>query len=188
MNIPANNEQPTVAVKSDSRDAIDEEIRYATAECSLGFVLVAQSERGVCAILLGYDPGELARDLQDRFPQAKLLDRDAETEQLVSKVAGFVEAPALGLDLPLDIRGTEFQRRAWQALSEIPPGKTVSYGDVAERIGSPGAAKEVAEACAANPLAVAIPCHRVVKKDGGLSGYRWGFKRKRALLRKEAHV
>jgi AraC family transcriptional regulator, regulatory protein of adaptative response / methylated-DNA-[protein]-cysteine methyltransferase len=164
------------------------EIRFAIGQCSLGSILVAQSERGVCAILLGDDPDELARDLQDRFPRANLIGGDGEFEQLVSQVVGFVEAPALGLDLPLDVRGTAFQQRVWQALREIPVGETASYTDIANRIGSPGSAKEVSEACAANALAVAIPCHRVVKKDGALSGYRWGVNRKRALLEKEAHA
>lgn len=162
------------------------EIRFAVGECSLGSILVAQSERGVCAILLGDDPGELARDLQDRFPRANLIGGDAKFEQLVSKVVGFVEAPALGLDLPLDVRGTAFQQRVWQALREIPAGSTASYADIANRIGSPKSVRVVAQACAANALAVAIPCHRVVKNDGALSGYRWGVERKRALLNMEA--
>jgi AraC family transcriptional regulator, regulatory protein of adaptative response / methylated-DNA-[protein]-cysteine methyltransferase len=164
------------------------EIRFAISECSLGSILVAQSERGVCAILLGDDPGELARDLQDRFPRANLIGSNGEFGQLISKVVSFVEAPALGLDLPLDVRGTAFQQRVWQELLEIPVGETASYTDVANRIGSPGSAKEVSEACAANALTMAIPCHRVVKKDGALSGYRWGVDRKRVLLEKEAHA
>ncbi|MGI0019039.1 MAG: bifunctional DNA-binding transcriptional regulator/O6-methylguanine-DNA methyltransferase Ada [Nitrososphaera sp.] len=161
------------------------EIRFAVGECSLGSILVAQSYRGVCAILLGDEPDELARDLQDRFPRANLIGGDARFEQLVSKVVGFVEAPALGLDLPLDVRGTAFQQRVWQALREIPAGSTASYADIASRIGSPNSARAVAHACAANALAVAIPCHRVVKSDGALSGYRWGVERKRALLKRE---
>jgi AraC family transcriptional regulator of adaptative response/methylated-DNA-[protein]-cysteine methyltransferase len=169
-------------------DGANTEIRFAIGECSLGSILVAQSERGVCAILLDDDPDELARDLQDSFPRANLIGGDGEFEQLVSKVVGFVEAPALGLDLPLDVRGTAFQQRVWQALREIPIGETASYTDIANRIGSPGSAKEVSEACAANALAVAIPGHRAVKKDGALSGYRWGVKRKHALLEKEAHA
>jgi AraC family transcriptional regulator of adaptative response/methylated-DNA-[protein]-cysteine methyltransferase len=162
------------------------EIRFAVGECSLGAILVAQSERGVCAILLGDDPNELARDLQDRFPRADLIGGDGDFEQLVAQVVGFVEAPELGLDLPLDVRGTAFQQRVWQALREIPPGQTASYTDIANRIGAPKAVRAVAGACAANALAVAIPCHRVVRNDGGLSGYRWGVERKRALLKKEA--
>jgi AraC family transcriptional regulator of adaptative response/methylated-DNA-[protein]-cysteine methyltransferase len=162
------------------------EIRFAIGECSLGSILVARSELGVCAILLGDDPDALARDLQDRFPRATLIGGDAEFERLVSQVVGFVEAPALGLDLPLDVRGTAFQQRVWQALREIPAGTTASYSDIASSIGSPTSVRAVAQACAANALAVAIPCHRVVRNDGGLSGYRWGVERKRALLQREA--
>ena len=164
------------------------EIRFAVGECSLGSILVAQSERGVCAILLGDDPNELVHELQDMFPRADFIGGDAEFEQLVSKVVGFVEAPALGLDLPLDIRGTAFQQRVWHALREIPAGSTASYTDIANRIGYPNRVRDVAHACAANNLAVAIPCHRVVKKDGALSGYRWGVDRKRALLKREANT
>lgn len=161
-------------------------IKFAVAECSLGSILVAQSEKGVCAILLGDDPDELVRDLQDRFPQATFIGGDADFERLVATVIGFVEAPKLGLNLPLDVRGTSFQRRVWQALREIPPGKTASYSEIARRIGAPGSVRAVAQACGANALAVAIPCHRVVRNDGALSGYRWGVQRKRALLEKEA--
>jgi AraC family transcriptional regulator, regulatory protein of adaptative response / methylated-DNA-[protein]-cysteine methyltransferase len=164
------------------------EIRFAVGECSLGSILVARSERGVCAILLGDDPDALARDLQDKFPRATLIGGDAGFEELVAKVVGFVEAPGLGLDLPLDVRGTAFQQRVWQALREIPAGTTVSYAELAGRIGSPKAVRAVAHACAANSLAVAIPCHRVIRNDGGLSGYRWGVERKRALLRREAQA
>ncbi|MGO8798218.1 MAG: bifunctional DNA-binding transcriptional regulator/O6-methylguanine-DNA methyltransferase Ada [Roseiarcus sp.] len=162
------------------------QIHFAIGACSLGAILVARSERGVCAILLGNDPEALARDLQDRFPQARLIGGDAAFEKLVATVVGFVEAPALGLDLPLDLRGTAFQQRVWQALREIPAGKTASYADIARRIGAPRSARAVAQACAANKIAVAIPCHRVVRNDGALSGYRWGVERKRALLRSEA--
>jgi AraC family transcriptional regulator of adaptative response/methylated-DNA-[protein]-cysteine methyltransferase len=161
------------------------EIRFAVGECSLGSILVARSERGVCAILFGDDPDALVRDLQDRFPQATLLGGDKGFEELVAKVVGFVEAPAQGLDLPLDVRGTAFQQRVWQALREIPAGSTASYAEVADRIGMPKAVRAVAQACGANALAVAIPCHRVVRNDGALSGYRWGVERKRALLEKE---
>jgi len=164
----------------------DTEIRFALGQCSLGAILVAASEVGVCAILLGDDPDELARDLQDRFPKAALIGGDARFEGWVARVVGFVEAPKLGLDLPLDLRGTAFQQRVWQALREIPVGDTASYLEIARRIGSPKAARGVARACAANTLALAIPCHRVVRSDGGLSGYRWGVERKRALLDAEA--
>jgi AraC family transcriptional regulator of adaptative response/methylated-DNA-[protein]-cysteine methyltransferase len=162
------------------------EIRFAVGECSLGSILVASSERGVCAILLGDDPEPLTRELQDRFPRATLIGGDAEFEALVAKVVGLVEAPRLGLDLPLDVRGTAFQQRVWQALRSIPPGSTLSYTELARSIGAPRAVRAVARACAANRLAVAIPCHRVVRQDGGLSGYRWGVDRKRALLQREA--
>jgi AraC family transcriptional regulator of adaptative response/methylated-DNA-[protein]-cysteine methyltransferase len=164
------------------------DIRFAVGECSLGSILVAQSEIGVCAILLGDDPEALVRDLQDRFPRATLIGADGEFEQLVSRVVGFIEAPGLGLDLPLDVRGTAFQQRVWQALQEIPVGSTASYTEIAARIGSPKSVRAVAQACAANPLAVAIPCHRVVRNDGGLSGYRWGVERKRALQEREARA
>ena len=163
-----------------------ESIRFAVGECSLGGFLVAATDKGVCAILLGDDPGTLVRDLQDRFPNAHLSGGDGEFEQVVAKIAGFVEAPQLGFDLPLDLRGTAFQQRVWQALRDIPAGETVSYGKVAARIGSPKAVRAVARACASNVIAVAIPCHRVVRNDGGLSGYRWGVERKLALIEREA--
>jgi AraC family transcriptional regulator of adaptative response/methylated-DNA-[protein]-cysteine methyltransferase len=162
------------------------EIRFAIGECSLGSILVARSERGVCAILMGDDPEALARDLQDRFPRATLVGGDADFERLVVKVIGFVEAPAQGLDLPLDVRGTAFQQRVWQALRDIPPGRTATYAEIASRIGAPKSVRAVAQACGANAIAVAIPCHRVVRNDGALSGYRWGVDRKRALLDSEA--
>ena len=162
------------------------EIRFAIGECSCGSILVAASERGVCAIFLGDDPDVLARDLQDRFPRADLVGDDKAFEKIVAKVVGFVETPGLGLDLPLDVRGTAFQQRVWQALGKIPAGSTVSYTELAKRIGSPKSVRAVASACAANAIAVAIPCHRVVRIDGALSGYRWGVERKRALLDKES--
>ena len=162
------------------------EIRFAIGECSLGSILVAQSGRGVCAILLGDDPEALIRELQDMFPRADLAGGDRAFEQLVARVVGFVESPALGLDLPLDVRGTAFQQRVWQALRKIPAGETASYAEIAKRIGAPKSVRAVAQACAANKLAIAIPCHRVVRNDGALSGYRWGVERKRALLEREA--
>lgn len=164
----------------------DAEIRFAVGECSLGSILVAATAKGVCAILLGDEPEALVKDLQDRFPRATLLGGDEPFEKVVAKVVGFVEAPALGLDLPLDVRGTAFQERVWKALRRIPPGATATYSQIAARIGAPKAGRAVAQACAANPLAVAIPCHRVVRRDGDLSGYRWGVARKRALLKKES--
>ena len=161
------------------------EISFAVGECSLGSILVAQSARGICAILLGDDPEALVKDVQDRFPQATMIGDDHGFEKTVATVIAAVEAPALGLDLPLDVRGTAFQQRVWGALRDIPPGQTASYADVARRIGAPRSSRAVAQACAANPAAVAIPCHRVVRTDGGLSGYRWGVERKRALLSRE---
>jgi AraC family transcriptional regulator, regulatory protein of adaptative response / methylated-DNA-[protein]-cysteine methyltransferase len=160
-------------------------IRFAIAECSLGSILIASSEKGVCAILMGDDPEALARDLQDQFPKANLIGGDDRYEKLVAKVVGFIEAPRIGLDLPLDIRGTAFQQRVWKELQRIPAGKTVCYSEVANRIGSPNSARAVAQACGANALAVAIPCHRVVRNNGEISGYRWGVDRKRALLARE---
>lgn len=168
------------------RGGQDAEIRFAVAECSLGALVVAQSRVGICAILLGDDPDALLRSLQDQFPRAEFIGGDADFERLVAEVVGFIEAPALGLNLPLDIRGTAFQERVWQALREIPPGTTVSYSDLAARIGAPGSARAVARACASNRIAVAIPCHRVVRQSGDLAGYRWGIERKRALLLREA--
>ena len=160
-------------------------IRFAVAQCSLGAILVAQSERGICAILMDDDPAVLVKDLQDRFPKAHLIGGDNDFEQMVARVIGFVEAPAIGLDLPLDLQGTAFQERVWQALRKIPVGTTLSYAAIAARIGAPRAVRAVARACAANRLAVAVPCHRVVRQDGTLSGYRWGVERKRELLRRE---
>ena len=161
-------------------------IQFAVGECSLGSVLVAATDKGVCAILLGDDPEALVRDLQDRFSKAQLAGGDRDFEHLVAKVIGLVEAPGLGLDLPLDVRGTAFQQRVWQALRDIPAGSTASYTDISLRIGAPKAVRGVAQACAANAIAVAIPCHRVVRSDGTLAGYRWGVERKRALLAREA--
>jgi AraC family transcriptional regulator of adaptative response/methylated-DNA-[protein]-cysteine methyltransferase len=163
----------------------DEEIRFAIAETSLGALLVAASEKGVCAILMDDSPEKLLQDLQDRFARARLVGGDAKFEKLVAKIVGLVERPRKDLDLPLDIRGTAFQQRVWKALTSIPAGKTASYADIARKIGKPSAVRAVAQACAANSLAVAIPCHRVVKTDGGLSGYRWGVARKKELLARE---
>lgn len=159
------------------------QIRFAMGECSLGSILVARTNKGICAILLGEN---LLEDLQRRFPRAQLVSADADFEALVSQVIELVEAPGCGAALPLDVRGTAFQQRVWQALQQIPVGATLTYGELAQRIGSPGSVRAVAGACAANPLAVAIPCHRVVRKDGDLAGYRWGVERKRALLDREA--
>lgn len=163
-----------------------ETIRFAVGDCSLGSILVAATPRGVCAILLGDEPEALLHSLQDRFPRAEMVGGDAEFEQLVARVVGLVEAPGTGIDLPLDIRGTAFQQRVWKALRDLPAGARTSYSELARRIGSPTAVRAVARACAANPLAVAIPCHRVVRSDGSLSGYRWGIERKQALLQRES--
>ena len=163
----------------------DEEIRFAVGQTSLGAILVASSGKGVAAILLGDDPDELVRNLQDRFPKAHLIGADRDYEGLIAKVVGLVETPGRGLNLPLDVRGTAFQQRVWQALQKVPAGETVSYAELARRIGSPKAVRAVASACAANNLAVAIPCHRVLRMDGSLSGYAWGVERKRALLGRE---
>ena len=165
---------------------VDARIAFAIAQTSLGALLVARSARGVCAISLGDDPDALLRELQDRFPRAELVGGDAGFERLVAQVVGLIAQPGIGHDLPLDVRGTAFQQRVWQALRRIPPGQTASYADIAARIGSPKAVRAVAQACAANTLAIAIPCHRVVRSDGALSGYRWGVARKRALLEREA--
>ncbi|HEY1043457.1 MAG TPA: bifunctional DNA-binding transcriptional regulator/O6-methylguanine-DNA methyltransferase Ada [Telluria sp.] len=161
-------------------------IRFAIGESSLGAVLVAATARGICAILIGDDPDQLANNLQDRFPKAELIGAEPGFESWVAQVVGMVESPGLGLDLPLDVRGTVFQQRVWQALRAIPPGQTVCYSELAARIGVAGGARAVAGACAANPVAVAIPCHRVVRNDGSLSCYRWGVERKRTLLEREA--
>jgi len=165
-----------------------EVVRFAIGQCSLGSILVASSKRGVCAILMGDDPEALAIDLQGRFPKAELVGGDGSFERLVAQVVGFVETPKVGLDLRLDVRGTAFQRRAWQALREIPVGSTATYTEIAQMIGKPSAVRAVAGACAANALAVAIPCHRVVRTDGSLSGYRWGLERKRSLLHREGNL
>src|ERR1700747_3573990 len=164
----------------------NEEIKFAVGQTSLGAILVASSKKGVAAILLGDNPDGLVRNLQDRFPKAHLIGADRDYEALVARVVGFVEAPGIGLDLPFDIRGTTFQQRVWEALREIPAGDTVSYAEIAQRIGAPTAVRAVAGACAANTLAVGLPCHRVVRSDGSLSGYAWGVERKRDLLDREA--
>ena len=163
-----------------------ETIRFAVGQCTLGAILVAATARGICTIAMGDDPATLLRDFEARFKAATLEGGDREFEQWVARVVGFVEHPELGLDLPLDVRGTAFQARVWQALCAIPRGQTASYAEVATTIGAPRAMRAVAQACAANPVAVAIPCHRVIRNDGGLSGYRWGVERKRALLAAEA--
>jgi AraC family transcriptional regulator of adaptative response/methylated-DNA-[protein]-cysteine methyltransferase len=165
-----------------------EAIRFALAQCSLGAILVAATERGVCAITLGDDPDALLRDLQDRFPRAQLRGGDAAFERTVATVVGFVESPATGLNLPLDLKGTSFQLRVWQALREIPPGEITTYAAIARRLGKPSASRAVGAAIGANPVAVAVPCHRVIRSDGTLCGYHWGVERKRALLAREGRA
>jgi AraC family transcriptional regulator of adaptative response/methylated-DNA-[protein]-cysteine methyltransferase len=171
-----------------SAAVLSDPVRYAIGQCSLGHVLVAQSDRGVCGILLGDGPEALARDLRARFPEARLIDSARDLENVVMAVVQLIEAPATGVNLPLDLRGTAFQRRVWRALRRIRPGETASYRDIAARIGAPRAVRAVAQACGANHLAVAVPCHRVIRSDGGLSGYRWGSGRKHALLQREARA
>ena len=161
-------------------------IRFAVGRCALGGLLVARSDRGLCAILLGDDRDALIADLRRRFPDAENGQQDPAAADTLARVATFVENPGAELGLPLDLRGTDFMQEVWQALRGIPTGSTLSYGEVARRIGAPASARAVARACAANMLAVAVPCHRVVRADGNLSGYRWGVERKRALLAREA--
>jgi AraC family transcriptional regulator, regulatory protein of adaptative response / methylated-DNA-[protein]-cysteine methyltransferase len=161
-------------------------IRFAVGECSLGAILIAASDKGVCAVLLGDDADLLLQDLQNRFPESQLIGGDEGFDTLAGRVIGFVEDPKKQSDLPLDIRGTAFQHQVWQALRNIPAGSTVSYADLAKSIGQTRAVRAVAGACAANPIAVVVPCHRVVRGDGALSGYRWGIERKRELLKRES--
>ncbi len=163
-----------------------EQIRFAVGECSLGSILVAATSKGLCAIEFGDTPEPLVARLQDRFPNAELAGGDPDFERRVAEVVGFVEDPQRGLDLPLDVRGTAFQQRIWQTLRDIPAGQTMTYSEVAAKAGHPGAVRAAANACAGNKLAVAIPCHRVVRTGGSLSGYRWGVERKAALLAREA--
>ncbi|EFV86493.1 O6-methylguanine-DNA methyltransferase [Achromobacter xylosoxidans C54] len=168
------------------KDGEGVEIRFAVGQCALGALLVAASDTGICEIALHEDPEQLVRNLQDRFKAARLIGADREFEQWMAAVVGFVENPSVGLHLPLDVRGTAFQRRVWEALREIPVGTTATYTDIAERIGSPRSVRAVARACATNNIALAIPCHRVVRTDGSLAGYRWGIERKRELIEREA--
>lgn len=175
-------------MKTSHRTAgIEHDIRFAVGTCSLGPLLVAQSDKGICAILMGDDSNQLALSLQQRFPQARRANDEA-LNALIAQVARFIESPATGWGAPLDMQGSGFQQRVWQALMEIPAGTTASYTDVAKRIGAPTAVRAVAQACASNKIAVAIPCHRVVRSDGSVSGYAWGVRRKRALLDREARA
>ncbi len=165
-----------------------ERIRFAIGECSLGSILVAASQKGVCSISLGDDPALLTQQFEQDFSEAELIGGDAEFERLVANVIGLIENPVAPVELPLDVRGTAFQKQVWQALQRIPAGDTASYSQIAQAIGRPTATRAVAQACGANRLAVAIPCHRVVRQDGGVSGYRWGVQRKVSLLGREANA
>jgi AraC family transcriptional regulator of adaptative response/methylated-DNA-[protein]-cysteine methyltransferase len=164
---------------------VGEHIRFATGACSLGAILIAASATGLCAISLGDEPAPLTAALHARFPAARITE-DSNLAESLARAIAFIDKPGAALDLPLDIRGTAFQRRVWQALQAIPPGRTASYAQIAQSIGAPAAARAVAGACAANPLAVAIPCHRALRADGALAGYRWGLPRKRRLLDAES--
>jgi methylated-DNA-[protein]-cysteine S-methyltransferase/AraC family transcriptional regulator of adaptative response/methylated-DNA-[protein]-cysteine methyltransferase len=168
--------------------ALSEEIAFATGTSALGTVLVAGNAHGVCAILIGSEAGELVADLAVRFPHNTLVQQDRKLDGELMKILRFIEKPTRGLDLELNINGTPFQRRVWDALCGIPAGQTITYAALAHRVGKPGAVRAVANACAANAIALAIPCHRVIGSDGTLSGYRWGVERKRALLAWEAEV
>ena len=163
-----------------------EKLYFAVDNTSLGAVLVASSLKGVVCIILGDEPAQLIQNVQDRFPEASMINAGADYKSIIARVIAMVETPGIDLDLPMDIRGTAFQQQVWQALRAIPPGQTMSYADVARHIDQPTSARAVAGACAANGIAVAIPCHRVVRQDGALSGYRWGIERKRILLAREA--
>ena len=172
MSVPAITRQPA-------------ELHYTIGHCSLGFILIARGEQGICAVLLGDDPESVTGELEKRFPQTALLRLDQELAQYLAQVVRLTESPGQPLDLLLDLRGTTFQRRVWQALQEIPAGTTTTYSEVASRIGAPRAVRAVARACATNPLALVVPCHRVIGKNGTLTGYRWGLERKRVLLERE---
>lgn len=170
------------------RPVSSEFIRYDIGACGpglKGLLLVADRGRGLCAILMGDDEGALVEELAERFPRAQLMQDEAELSAALDAVQTMLADPSQGLDWPLDPFGTEFQLQVWQALRQIPPGQTVSYTELAARIGKPEAVRAVASACAANPLAVVVPCHRVIRSDGGLSGYRWGVERKQSLLERE---
>src|SRR5690242_11069613 len=169
-------------------DAPSGEIAFTTGQSSVGTVLVARSARGICSIFIGSEVGELTVDLAAQFPESALVQNDGMLAGDLEKILRFIETPARGLDLELDVHGTPFQRRVWDALCAIPSGRTVTYAALAHRIGEPGSVRAVANACAANAIALAIPCHRVVRSDGTTSGYRWGVERKRAMLEREALV
>jgi AraC family transcriptional regulator, regulatory protein of adaptative response / methylated-DNA-[protein]-cysteine methyltransferase len=185
MNVSVNVSSPIVAAAATCKPDASIAIHFAVGQCSLGSVLIGRTNKGICAILLGDDPKALVGDLRNRFPQAALTYGAEDVEELLAKVESFIESPGRGLDIALDVHGTTFQRRVWEALIRIPVGSTASYTDIARCIGAPNSVRAVAQACGANAIAVAIPCHRVVRSDGGLSGYRWGVGRKRTLLELE---
>jgi AraC family transcriptional regulator of adaptative response/methylated-DNA-[protein]-cysteine methyltransferase len=166
----------------------DETIHYKTGKCAFGFILIAYSEKGICAILIHNDDMPLIADLQKRFPKATLIEDESDYKHWLAQMIDFITSPKKGLKLPLDIRGTEFQQRVWQILQTIPLGTTASYTDIATQLGDPKAVRAIARACAANPIALLVPCHRVVRRDGGISGYRWGVDNKRTLIAREAHA
>jgi AraC family transcriptional regulator of adaptative response/methylated-DNA-[protein]-cysteine methyltransferase len=166
--------------------AMNNQIHFDIGSSTLGRVLVANNDKGVCAIFMADTDNELIAQLRDRFPQGELSPDARRLARTLPRVIEFIESPTGELDLPLDPTGTEFQRRVWRALRRIPAGATASYTDIARRIDAPKSIRAVAQACGANPIALAIPCHRVVRNDGALSGYRWGVTRKRALLEREA--
>jgi AraC family transcriptional regulator of adaptative response/methylated-DNA-[protein]-cysteine methyltransferase len=168
-----------------TKGGVGETIRFTVSVCSLGSLLVAVTEKGVCAIELGDDPGDLVKALQDRFPKAELIGGDAGFEEILALAVGLADDPARGLGLPLHVRGTAFQLKVWEALRTIAPGQTASYKELAEKAGAPSAVRAVAKAVASNKIAVAIPCHRIIRTGGALSGYRWGVDRKAALLARE---
>ncbi|MBE0583112.1 MAG: methylated-DNA--[protein]-cysteine S-methyltransferase, partial [Desulfofustis sp.] len=161
-------------------------IRFACAPCFLGWMAVATTDHGICAIELGDDRQAVSAQLRHHFPKAELEEAGPEFSTVVAEVIALLETPPRTVDLPLDIQGTAFQQQVWQVLRQIPPGSTLSYGEVARRLGRPRAVRAVAGACAANKLAVVVPCHRVIGSDGALSGFRWGIKRKRTLLQRES--
>jgi AraC family transcriptional regulator, regulatory protein of adaptative response / methylated-DNA-[protein]-cysteine methyltransferase len=165
-----------------------EEIKFATGKSELGTVLVARTAAGVCAILIGDGADVLKRELAEEFTDAKLVHDDRALRTDLDKTLRFIKTPAKGLDLRLDIRGTPFQRRVWDALLGVRVGYKITYAALAARIGEPRAIRAVANACAANAIALAIPCHRVVRSDGALAGYRWGMERKRSMVEKEAEA
>ena len=180
--IEKSSEAPISARTNDS--ALDE-IAFATGETELGTVLIARSSVGVCSIMMGSDGDELSNDLAERFPESRLVRDNAKLADDLHQVRRFIETPAVGLDLAFDVRGTPFQRRVWTVLLGVPAGSTITYAALASRIGERDAVRAVARACAANAIALGIPCHRVIRSDGTLSGYRWGVERKRALLARE---